>query len=112
MAKCFQSSAKRTALGTVREAELYGGVLSLTLSREYLALTAEFLRGDEELFIDVLASFIASGRFSRHELQDSVPPAVAAEIHRRVALLVRARARAGALPCLPLESRSLALCGR
>ena len=27
--------------------ELYGGVLSSTLSREHLALTAEFLRGDE-----------------------------------------------------------------
>ena len=43
----LQSTGKRSALGTVREAELYGGVLSSTLSREHLALTAEFLRGDE-----------------------------------------------------------------
>ncbi|KAF8882838.1 Metalloenzyme, LuxS/M16 peptidase-like protein [Infundibulicybe gibba] len=43
----FKSTAKRSALGTVRESELYGGVLSATLSREHLALTAEFLRGDE-----------------------------------------------------------------
>ena len=43
----LQSTGKRSALGTVREAELYGGVLSSSLTREHLALTAEFLRGDE-----------------------------------------------------------------
>lgn len=43
----LQSTRKRSALGTIREAELYGGVLSSSLSREHLALTAEFLRGDE-----------------------------------------------------------------
>ena len=42
-----QSTDKRSTLGTVREAELYGGVLSSSLSREHLAVTAEFLRGDE-----------------------------------------------------------------
>lgn len=48
--KCYpyrQSTAKRSALGTVRETELYGGVLSTTLTREHLAVTAEFLKGDE-----------------------------------------------------------------
>lgn len=45
--KLGQSTAARSALGTVRESELYGGVLSASLSREHLALTAEFLRGDE-----------------------------------------------------------------
>ena len=43
----LQSTGKRSALGTVCEAELYGGVLSSSLSREHIALTAEFLRGDE-----------------------------------------------------------------
>ena len=43
----LQSTAKRSALGTVRETELFGGILSATLGREHLALTAEFLRGDE-----------------------------------------------------------------
>ncbi|KAJ2980217.1 hypothetical protein NUW54_g11036 [Trametes sanguinea] len=43
----FKSTDKRSTLGTVREAELYGGVLSSSLSREHLAVTAEFLRGDE-----------------------------------------------------------------
>ena len=42
-----QSTSKRSAIGTVRESELYGGVLSSSLSREHLAVTAEFLRGDE-----------------------------------------------------------------
>ncbi|KAJ3548214.1 hypothetical protein NMY22_g1344 [Coprinellus aureogranulatus] len=43
----FKSTAKRTALGTVRESDLYGGLLSSTLGREHLALSAEFLKGDE-----------------------------------------------------------------
>ena len=43
----LQGTSKRSALGTVREAELLGGVLSTSLTREHLAVTAEFLRGDE-----------------------------------------------------------------
>jgi ubiquinol-cytochrome c reductase core subunit 2 len=38
-------------LGTVRESEIYGGVLSSSLSREHLALTAEFMRGDEYVLV-------------------------------------------------------------
>ncbi|KAH9996409.1 LuxS/MPP-like metallohydrolase [Russula compacta] len=75
----FKSTGKRSALGTVREAELYGGVLSSSLSREHLALTAEFLRGDEAYFVDVLASFLASPSFTRHELSEYVLPAVQSE---------------------------------
>ncbi|KAI0309908.1 Metalloenzyme, LuxS/M16 peptidase-like protein [Amylostereum chailletii] len=75
----FKSTGKRSALGTVREAELYGGVLSSTLTREHLALTADFLRGDEAFFVDVLATFLASAKFTRHELAEYVFPAVAAE---------------------------------
>lgn len=43
----FKSNAKRSALALIREAELYGGVLSSALTKEHLLLTAEFLRGDE-----------------------------------------------------------------
>jgi len=75
----YKSTEKRSALGTVREAELYGGVLSSSLSREHLALTAEFLRGDEEYFVDVLASFITSAKFTRHEFTEYVLPVVEAE---------------------------------
>ncbi|KAJ4480858.1 Metalloenzyme, LuxS/M16 peptidase-like protein [Lentinula aciculospora] len=76
----FKSSAKRTALGTVRESEIYGGVLSASLSREHLALTAEFLRGDEQYFVDVLTSFITSARFTPHEYNEYVSPVVESEI--------------------------------
>ncbi|THG94878.1 hypothetical protein EW026_g6676 [Hermanssonia centrifuga] len=75
----YKSTTKRSALATVREAELYGGVLSSSLSREYLALTAEFLRGDEPYFVDVLSSFVTDAKFTRHELQEYVAPVCAAE---------------------------------
>jgi len=42
-----QSTTKRSAIGSIREAELYGGLLTSSLTREHLAVTAEFLRGDE-----------------------------------------------------------------
>ncbi|KDQ56024.1 hypothetical protein JAAARDRAFT_133094 [Jaapia argillacea MUCL 33604] len=75
----FKSTGKRSALGTVRESELYGGVLSSTLSREHLALTAEFLRGDEEFFVDVLSSFITSAKYTRHEFEEFVLPSLEAD---------------------------------
>ncbi|OJA20781.1 hypothetical protein AZE42_07017 [Rhizopogon vesiculosus] len=75
----FKSTAKRSTLGTVRESELYGGVLSASLSREYLALTSEFLRGDEPFFVDLMSSFLTSGKFLRHEFQEYVIPVVEAE---------------------------------
>ncbi|KAI0633113.1 ubiquinol-cytochrome C reductase complex core protein 2 [Trametes polyzona] len=75
----FKSTDKRSSLGTVREAELYGGVLSSSLSREHLALTAEFLRGDEAFFVDVLSSFLTSAKFTRYELTESVAPTCEAE---------------------------------
>ncbi|KAI0726962.1 Metalloenzyme, LuxS/M16 peptidase-like protein [Fomitopsis betulina] len=75
----FKSTEKRSFLGTIREAELYGGVLSTSLTREHLALTAEFLRGDEPLFVDILSSFIKSAKYTRHELDEYVAPVCEAE---------------------------------
>ncbi|EMD34977.1 hypothetical protein CERSUDRAFT_85735 [Gelatoporia subvermispora B] len=75
----FKSTSKRSGLATVREAELYGGVLSSSLSREHLAVTAEFLRGDESFFVDVLSSFLTSAKFTRHELDEYVVPVCEAE---------------------------------
>ncbi|CAL1698505.1 unnamed protein product [Somion occarium] len=75
----FKSTSKRSALGTIRESELYGGVLSSSLSREHLALTAEFLRGDEPFFVDVLSSFLTNAKFTRHELQEYVAPVCESE---------------------------------
>ncbi|KAF8339277.1 peptidase family M16-domain-containing protein [Amanita rubescens] len=75
----FKSTTKRSALATVRESELYGGVLSATLGREYLSLTAEFLRGDEELFVDILSSFVTSAKFTRHEYEEYVKHSIETE---------------------------------
>ncbi|KAI0341155.1 LuxS/MPP-like metallohydrolase [Trametopsis cervina] len=75
----FKSTSKRSGLATIRATELYGGVLSSSLSREHLALTAEFLRGDEEYFVDVLSSFITSAKFTRHELLEFVAPVCESE---------------------------------
>ncbi|KAL0574632.1 ubiquinol-cytochrome c reductase core subunit 1 [Marasmius crinis-equi] len=77
----YKSTATRSALGTIRESELYGGVLSANLSREYLALTAEFLKGDEAFFVDVLSSFVTSARYTRHEFQEYVLPVLESEVH-------------------------------
>lgn len=43
----LQATSNASSLKIVREAELYGGVLSSGLSREHLFLNAEFLRGDQ-----------------------------------------------------------------
>ncbi|OCH87700.1 ubiquinol-cytochrome C reductase complex core protein 2 [Obba rivulosa] len=75
----FKSTSKRSTLATIREAELLGGVLSSSLSREHLAVTAEFLRGDESFFVDALSSFFTSAKFTRHELIEYVAPVCEAE---------------------------------
>ncbi|KAF8513528.1 Metalloenzyme, LuxS/M16 peptidase-like protein [Gautieria morchelliformis] len=75
----FKNTVERSALRTVRESELYGGVLSSSLTREHLAYTADFLRGDEAYFVDVLASVLTATRFTRYELEESVLPNVNAE---------------------------------
>ncbi|KAF8056041.1 Metalloenzyme, LuxS/M16 peptidase-like protein [Lyophyllum atratum] len=72
----FKGTAKRSALRTVRESELLGGVLSASLTREHLALTAEFLRGDEQFFVDVLSSWVTSAKFTRPEFDEYVKPLV------------------------------------
>ncbi|KIJ41923.1 hypothetical protein M422DRAFT_229429 [Sphaerobolus stellatus SS14] len=75
----FKNTASRSALGIVREAELYGGVLSSAHTREYISYTADFLRGDESYFVDVLAGILTETRFTRYELEESVLPIVEAE---------------------------------
>ncbi|KAL4071627.1 Metalloenzyme, LuxS/M16 peptidase-like protein [Scleroderma yunnanense] len=72
----FKSTAKRSTLGTVRESELYGGILSAGLSREYLTLTAEFLRGDEAFFSSLLTSVLATPKFLPYEYSEYVLPVV------------------------------------
>ncbi|CAE6467621.1 unnamed protein product [Rhizoctonia solani] len=75
----FKTTSQRSALRTAREAEFYGGVLSSTLTREHLAITAEFLRGDEPYFVELLSSVIASPQFLPYELTEAVIPSTIAE---------------------------------
>ncbi|KAF9513542.1 hypothetical protein BS47DRAFT_1344183 [Hydnum rufescens UP504] len=67
----FKGTSQRSALKTV--------VLSVTLGREYLAFTAQFLRGDEKYFVDVLSGLVTSSNFANHELHESVAPQIEAE---------------------------------
>ncbi|PVG00657.1 putative QCR2-40 kDa ubiquinol cytochrome-c reductase core protein 2 [Serendipita vermifera] len=75
----FKNTSDRSALRIARETELYGGVLTSTLGREHLALTAEFLKGDEAYFVDVLSTVLKETRFTPHEFSESVLPSVQAE---------------------------------
>ncbi|KAJ9478466.1 Cytochrome b-c1 complex subunit 2, mitochondrial [Pseudozyma hubeiensis] len=75
----FKSNQKRSALRLVREAEFYGGVLSTALTKEHLLLTAEFLRGDEEFFVEVLGDVLTKSKFAAHEFNEEVLPQVQAE---------------------------------
>ncbi|PLW49484.1 hypothetical protein PCASD_01942 [Puccinia coronata f. sp. avenae] len=43
----FKSTQKRSALSLTRETELLGGVLTSSLTREHLILSAEFLKGND-----------------------------------------------------------------
>ena len=62
-----------------RETELYGGVLSSALGREHLYLTAQCLRGDENHFLEVLASVLGSTQYLAHEYNELVLPVVQTE---------------------------------
>ena len=75
----FKSTKDRSALRIVREAELNGGVLSASLSREHLFLTAEFLKGDEAHFADLLAEVVGNHKYCRHEFNEEVVPSLAAD---------------------------------
>ncbi|UZJ54797.1 hypothetical protein CBS101457_004117 [Exobasidium rhododendri] len=78
----FKSNGRRSALALVREAELYGGVLSTSLTKEHLLLTAEFLRGDEEFFVEVLGDVLSSSKFLSHEFHEEVLPQVQTEFEQ------------------------------
>ncbi|KAG0143365.1 hypothetical protein CROQUDRAFT_661363 [Cronartium quercuum f. sp. fusiforme G11] len=72
----FKSTQKRSALSVVREAELLGGVLTSTLTREHLILNAEFIKGNEGYFAEVLGDVLTSSKFLPHEFDEEVVPGV------------------------------------
>ncbi|GAA5868991.1 hypothetical protein JCM3774_002442 [Rhodotorula dairenensis] len=75
----FKATETRSQIRLVREAEALGGVLSSSLSREHLVLTAEFLKGDEAFFAEVLGDALARAKFLPHEYTEEVVPQVQGE---------------------------------
>ena len=78
----FKSTKERSALRIVRETELNGGVLSATMSREHLLLTAEFLKSDKEYFAQLLAEVIGSQKLCRFEYNEDVVPSMIADVEQ------------------------------
>ncbi|KAI8868877.1 LuxS/MPP-like metallohydrolase [Ramicandelaber brevisporus] len=63
----FKNTKARSAFRVTREAELQGGSLSATLSRDAIVYTAECLREDVPYFASVLADIAQETRFAPHE---------------------------------------------
>ncbi|GAA6028052.1 hypothetical protein JCM8097_001849 [Rhodosporidiobolus ruineniae] len=80
----LRSSNKRSAIRLVREAEALGGVLSSSLSREFLVLTAEFLKGDEAFFAEALGDAVTQAKLPLYEYHEDVVPQVAGEYEQAV----------------------------
>ncbi|CAO3659835.1 unnamed protein product [Rhizopus stolonifer] len=66
----FRNNTSRTSFRVVREAELAGGVLSADVSRESLSYTAEFLKGNAELFAEILSNVVTKQKYQEHEFVD------------------------------------------
>ncbi|WFD35378.1 ubiquinol-cytochrome c reductase core subunit 1 [Malassezia cuniculi] len=75
----FKSTNQRSALRIIREAELNGGVLSASLTPEIVLLTANFLKGDEAHFAELLAEVIGDSKLCRFEFNEEVVPSLAAD---------------------------------
>lgn len=78
----FKSTQKRSALSVVREAELLGGVLTSTLTREHLILNAEFIKGNEGFFAELLGDVLTCSKFLPHEFKEEVIPGVVSDYHQ------------------------------
>ncbi|EGG11432.1 uncharacterized protein MELLADRAFT_41910 [Melampsora larici-populina 98AG31] len=78
----FKSTQKRSALSVVREAELLGGVLTSTLTREHLILNAEFIKGNEAFFAELLGDVLTCSKFLPHEFNEEVIPGVISDYHQ------------------------------
>ncbi|CAM0135437.1 unnamed protein product, partial [Umbelopsis sp. WA50703] len=63
----FMNNKKRLALRIAREAELESAVLSRTLGYEYMSFQAQFLKGDEEYFTEILSDVICRQKYEPFE---------------------------------------------
>ncbi|WFC99413.1 ubiquinol-cytochrome c reductase core subunit 1 [Malassezia yamatoensis] len=78
----FKSTESRSALRIVREAELNGGALSAAMNKEHLLLTADFLKGDEAQFAELLAEVVASSKYNKYEFKEDVLPSLAEDLQQ------------------------------
>lgn len=75
----FQANEARSALATIREAELRGGVLSTSISKDAVFLHAGFLAEDRDFFLALLGDALSSPKLYPWEFNEHVLPALAAE---------------------------------
>ncbi|GAA5821379.1 hypothetical protein JCM11251_004595 [Rhodosporidiobolus azoricus] len=80
----FKSTSKRSQIRLVRETEALGGVLSASLSREHLVLTAEFLKGDEAFFAEALGDAVTGPKLPLYEFNEQVVPQVSGEYEQGI----------------------------
>ncbi|KAG2177066.1 hypothetical protein INT43_007722 [Umbelopsis isabellina] len=63
----FMNNKKRRALRIAREAELESAVLSRTLGYEYMSIQAQFLKGDEDYFTEILSDVVCRQKYDPFE---------------------------------------------
>ena len=71
----FQNTNGKSALRLVRESELLGGQFESKVDREYITLSANFLKEDLPYFVNALSNVLYKTSFRPHELTESVLPA-------------------------------------
>ena len=70
----FKNTTQRTSFRITRETELLGGMLSASLSREHIILSAQFMREDLPYFLELLGEVLTETKYSQHEFHDNVVP--------------------------------------
>ncbi|KAJ2958951.1 hypothetical protein NQZ79_g5562 [Umbelopsis isabellina] len=63
----FMNNKKRRALRIAREAELESAVLSRTLGYDYMSIQAQFLKGDEDYFTEILSDVVCRQNYEAFE---------------------------------------------
>ncbi|QLG72272.1 hypothetical protein HG535_0C06270 [Zygotorulaspora mrakii] len=71
----FHNTSGKSALRLVRESELLGGKFESKVDREFITLSATFLKEDLPYFVNALGNVLYKTSFRPHELHESVLPA-------------------------------------
>lgn len=81
----FKNTANRSALRLTRESEILGGHFSTALTRDYLVLSAKFLREDLPFYLAALSDTLANTVFAKYELVEDVIPVAVKEANAAAA---------------------------